>query len=79
MLKNFKFDFPAFLATLMTNLFAAVTICSGFTAFHIDPDVKQTLFALTALTWGYYFGSSTGSKAKDVALLPPPEQPKQGA
>ena len=79
---DLKFDFPALLATMMTVLFAAVTLSSGFTNFHIDADVKQTLFALTALTWGYYFGSSTGSKAKDAskdatiaALTSPPKGP----
>ena len=66
---DLKFDFPAMLATMMTGLFAAVTLASGFTHFQIDADIKQTLFALTALTWGYYFGSSTGSKSKDAPMI----------
>jgi hypothetical protein len=61
------------LATFMTLLFGAVVMLSMVTGLKLDADVKQTLFALTVATWGFFFGSSTGSKSKDE---PKPIQPK---
>lgn len=77
MTKDLKFDFPALLTLLITIAFVAIVGISAFSQVKADPNLIQVLVAIVTLSWGYYFGSSKGSKDKDAALLPPPDQPKQ--
>lgn len=79
MLKDMKFDFPAVLAGLLVF---AVVVLTFVLAFR-DPGGDMFKFMVGGLMTtgfaaivGYYFGSSTGSKSKDDALIAKAEGPK---
>ena len=54
----------------------AIVLVGAFVASVFLKVDSQTLTNLALLIAGYYWGSSTGSKTKEAALLPPPDAPK---
>lgn len=69
MFKELKLDFNGLLAINIFVTFALVIVISAAFKVTVDADLKQVLITIVTLMVGYYFGSSTGSKSKDEALI----------
>ena len=66
--------------TIFGLIFAAAIIGAGFGAFwtgdkQLITTVVQGALAAGTILIGFYFGSSSGSQAKDAAATPPPSLP----
>lgn len=51
----------------------AIVLVGAFVASVFFKFDNQTLTNLALLIAGYYWGSSTGSKSKEAAMIPPPK------
>ena len=71
MFKDLKLDMPALLALIILMLFGVATLVSLVQTGQIDPDFKQTLFAIVMVAVGFYLGSSTDSRKKTDLMKPP--------
>lgn len=76
MFKDFKLDMPAVLALLILGLFAIVCLFGVVKTGTLEADFKQTLFAITMVSVGFYLGSSSDSRKKtDLMAATPPTPP----
>lgn len=66
------------MAMIMMALLSAVMALNAL-GFKIDPTITQTIIVLATGVASFYFGTSSGSKAKDDKLIgsepPAPEKP----